>query len=237
MEKKVEELEAEVRRLLEEAEAVDAAEDALYGKGKRGDELPEEVRSRQTRLKKIREAMASLEAEAKEKADAKRDQIEQKQEALTKEGKKRRGKKPKGPSNKPDPKAQRNFTDSESRIMKDGATKSFEQAYNCQAAVDEKAQVIVATNVTQQANDKQQLEPLIEEIKSNTDENKPKKVSADSGYFSETNVEYLEEQQIDGFIATNRQKHSEKPEPAQCGRIPKDATKQKRMARKLRTKI
>jgi hypothetical protein len=108
--------------------------------------------------------------------------------------------------------------------------------------IDEKAQVIVATNVTQQANDKQQLEPLIEEIKSNTDENKPKKVSADSGYFSETNVEYLEEQQIDGFIATNRQKHSdssdksEKPEPAQCGRIPKDATKQKRMARKLRTK-
>jgi transposase len=236
MEKKAEELEAQVKRLLEEAQAADAAEDALYGKGRRGDELPEELRSKQSRLNKIREAMASLEAEAKEQAEAKRKAIKAKDEELEKEGKKRRGKKPKDPSGKPEKKAQRNFTDPESRIMKDGATKSFEQCYNCQAAVDEKSQIIVATHVTQQANDKQQLEPLVEEIKSNLDGAKPKKISADNGYYSETNVAYLEAEGIDGFIATNRQKHSDKPVAAPRGRIPKDITTQERMARKLRTK-
>jgi transposase len=236
MEKKAEELEAQVKRLLEEAQAADAAEDALYGKGRRGDELPEELRSKQSRLNKIREAMASLEGEAKEQAEAKRKAIKAKDEELEKEGKKRRGKKPKDPSGKPEKKAQRNFTDPESRIMKDGATKSFEQCYNCQAAVDEKSQIIVATHVTQQANDKQQLEPLVEEIKSNLDGAKPKKISADNGYYSETNVAYLEAEGIDGFIATNRQKHSDKPVAAPRGRIPKDITTQERMARKLRTK-
>ena len=236
MEKKAEELEAEVKRLLEEAETVDANEDALYGKGKRGDELPEELRSRQSRLRKIREAMKSLEAEAKEQADAKREAIKAKEQELKKEGRKRKGKKPKEPSDKPDKKAQRNFTDPESRIMKDGASKSFEQCYNCQAAVDEKSQIIVATHVTQQANDKQQLKPLVEGIKTNTGGEKPKKISADNGYFSETNVAYLEDEEIDAFIATKRQKHSEKPVTAPRGPVPKDATVQERMARKLRTK-
>ena len=139
MEKKAEELEAEVKRLLTEAQAVDDAEDAKYGKGKRGDELPKELRFKQDRLKKIKEAMKSLEQEAKAKADAKRHQIQQKEQALQREGKKRKGKKPKEPCVKPEPKAQRNFTDPDSRIMKDGASKSFEQAYNCQVAVDEKS--------------------------------------------------------------------------------------------------
>jgi transposase len=156
--------------------------------------------------------------------------------SVQKEGTKRKGKKPKDPSNKPDSRAQRNFTDAESRIMKDGASKSFEQAYNCQVAVDEESQIIVATNVTQQANDKQQLEPLVEEIKKNTDEQTPEKLSADNGYFSEPNVAYLEGEGIDGYIATGRQKHGDVPQSAGCGRIPKDATRLERMARKLRTK-
>jgi len=236
MENKAEELEAEVKQLLEQAESTDAAEDALYGKGRRGDELPRELRFKQSRLRKIREAMASLEAEAKEQAEAKRQAIRDKEESLQEQGRKRKGKKPKDPSDTPEKKAQRNFTDPESRIMKDGATKSFEQCYNCQAAVDEANQIIVATHVTQQANDKQQLEPLVEEIKDNTDGAKPKKVSADSGYYSETNVTYLETERIDSFIATGRQKHSDKPVAAPRGRIPKDATVQERMARKLRTK-
>ena len=236
MEKKAEELEAEVKRLLTEAQAVDDDEDAKYGTGKRGDELPDELRFKQDRLKKIKEAMKSLETEAKAKADTKRQEIKQKEQSLQKEAKKRRGKKPKEPSDKPEPKAQRNFTDPESRIMKDGASKSFEQSYNCQAGVDEESQIIVATNVTQQTNDKQQLKPLVEEIKNNTDGDTPEKVSADSGYFSETNVEYLEAEGIEGFIATGRQKHGDVPEAAKRGRIPKDATKQERMSRKLRTK-
>jgi len=236
MEAKAEELEAEVKRLLTQAQSVDDAEDVKYGKGKRGDELPKELRFKQERLKKIKEAMKSLEAEAKAKADAKRKEIRLKEQALQSEGKKRKGKKPKEPSDKPEPKAQRNFTDPESRIMKDGASKSFEQAYNCQAAVDEEAQIIVATNVTQETNDKQQLKPVVEKIKKNTVGDKPKKASADSGYFSEKNVEYLEDESIDGYIATSRQKHSDPPECSACGRIPKNATKQERMARKLRTK-
>ncbi len=236
MEKKAEELEGEVKRLLAEAQAVDDAEDARYGKDKRGDELPKELRFKQNRLRKIKEAMESLEADSKAEADGKREEIRLKEQTLEKEGRKRKGKKPKDPSDKPEPKAQRNFTDPESRIMKDGASKSFEQAYNCQAAVDEESQIIVATNVTQQANDKQQLEPLVEEIKKNADGETPEKLSADSGYFSESNVEYLEVEGVDGYIATNRQKHGDVPELAGCGRIAKDATKQERMTRKLRTK-
>jgi transposase len=236
MEKKAEELEGEVKRLLAEAQAVDDAEDARYGKDKRGDELPKELRFKQDRLRKIKEAMKSLEADSKAEADGKREEIRLKEQTLEKEGRKRKGKKPKDPSGKPEPKAQRNFTDPESRIMKEGASKSFEQAYNCQAAVDEESQIIVATNVTQQANDKQQLEPLVEEIKKNTDGETPEKLSADNGYFSESNVEYLEGEGVDGYIATNRQKHGDAPELAGCGRIVKDATKQEGMTRKLRTK-
>jgi len=233
---KAEELEAEVKRLLEQAESADAAEDALYGKGRRGDELPEELRFKQSRLRKIREAMASLEQEAKEQAEAKRQAIKDKEQSLQEEGRKRKGKKPEEPSDRPEDKAQRNFTDPESRIMKDGATKSFEQCYNCQAAVDEANQIIVGTYVTQQANDKQQLEPLVEEIKDNTDGAKPKKISADNGYYSEPNAAYLEAEGIDGYLATGRQKHSEQPAGGGRGRIPKRATVQERMARKLRTK-
>lgn len=236
MEKKAEELEGEVKRLLADAQAVDDAEDARYGKDKRGDELPKELRFKQDRLRKIKEAMKSLEADSKAEAGVKREEIRLKEQTLEKEGRKRKGRKPKDPSDKPGPKAQRNFTDPESRIMKDGASKSFEQAYNCQAAVDEESQIIVATNVTQQANDKQQLEPLVEEIKKNADGEMPEKLSADNGYFSESNVEYLEGEGVDGYIATNRQKHGDAPELAGCGRIAKDATKQERMTRKLRTK-
>ena len=236
MEKKAEELEAEVKHLLTEAQAIDDAEDAKYGKGKRGDELPKDLRFKQDRLRKIKEAMKSLEQQAKVEADAKREEIRQKELSLEKEGSKRKGKKPKEPTDDPDSKAQRNFTDPESRIMKDGASKSFEQAYNCQAAVDDKSQIIVATNVTQQTNDKQQVEPMVETIKENTGGETPKKFSADTGYFSETNIEYLEGEEIDSYVATGRYKHGDPPEPSPRGRIPKDLTKKERMARKLRTK-
>jgi transposase len=235
MEQKAAELREEVERLLAEAERVDAEEDTHFGKGRRGDELPEELRFKQSRLTKIEQAMAELEAEAKAQADAQRQAQREKEEALAREGQKRRGPKPKEPDDKPKPEAQRNFTDPESRIMKDGASKSFEQAYNCQAVVDETAQVIVATNVTQESNDKKQVKPLIENLKQNTGGEKPSKVSADSGYFSESNIAYFQDEKIDEYIATGRLKHSEQPPPAPRGRIPKHATTKERMARKLRT--
>src|SRR5208282_1878410 len=119
------------------AARVDAEEDALYGKGKRGDELPEELARRDSRLRKIREAKAALEAEVKAEAVRARLADRAKKEAET--GKKTPGRPPQMPNPeeaKPEPKAQRNFTDPDSRIMKDGATKEFVQGYNAQAAVD-----------------------------------------------------------------------------------------------------
>jgi transposase len=228
MKEKLPELEAEVAQLLAEAEAVDVAEDAQYGQGRRGDELPEELRFRQRRLEKIRQAKAALEAEARAEAQGK-------SEAKSPDGAEAQAEgsaEPKLPAEK----AQRNFTDPDSRIMRDGATKSFEQSYNCQAAVDDQAQVIVAAQVTQKANDKQQVKPLVEQMKTNLGEAKPRVVSADAGYFSEDNVKYLESEAIEPYVATGRQKHGAVEPVAPRGRIPSGATVQDRMARKLRTK-
>lgn len=233
MEKKVAQLEAEVAELLRRAESADAEEDALYGKGKRRDELPEELRHKESRLRKIKDAMRALEREAEDKAKA---QARRDEKRSRKRGnRKRRGRKRHEDSVKPDSKAQRNFTDPDSRLMVNGATKSFEQSYNCQAAVDDKAQVIVATNVTQEANDKRQVEPMVGKLKENTGGRKPGKLSADSGYFSEDNVIDLEDEGIDAYIATGRQNHGEKPLAAPRGRIPGSATVKERMSRKLRT--
>ena len=138
------------------------------------------------------------------------------------------------PDEEPESKAQRNFTDSESRIMKDSATGGWVQGYNAQAAVDEASQIIVAADVTQEANDKRQLEPMVEQVKGNTNAT-PKVLSADNGYYSESNVEYLQREGIDGHIATGRSKHGESPPPPPRGRIPKSATPRERMERKLRT--
>ena len=225
---KIAETERTVKELLERAEQVDDAEDRRYGKGRRGDELPENLRLRKKRLETLRQAKAALEERAKQKARAE-GRLDENDKP-----KPSRGKKPKNPPGVPKDKDQINFTDPDSRIMKDGATKSFEQSYNCQIAVDDKAQVIVATDVTQAANDKQQVKPMVEQIKSNTGET-PRKISADSGYFSEDNIEHLKEQNIDAYIATSRQRHSAAKQATPRGRIPKNVNVQGRMQRKLRT--
>ena len=113
-------------------------------------------------------------------------------------------------------------------------SKNFVQGYNCQAAVDKEAQLVVATHVTQAPNDKQQFVPLIDTIRVNTDGLLPKIISADSGYFSESNCDIAKAEQIEAFIATGKQKHGEEVLSPR-GRIPKDATIKQRMARKLRT--
>lgn len=229
MKEKITELEAQVAELLAEAEAVDAAEDAQYGKGRRGDELPEELRFRQQRLEKIRQAKAALEAEA-------RTEEQRRPEGAANSQQDAEASAESSAQAEPAEKAQRNFTDPQSRIMRDGATKSFEQSYNCQAAVDSQAQVIVAAQVTQQANDKQQIKPLTEQMKANLGGAKPRVISADAGYFSEENVNYLESEKIDPFVATGRQKHGTAESAVPRGRIPSCATVRERMARKLRTK-
>ena len=144
-----EKLEAEVQALLAEAARIDAEEDGKYGKGKRGDELPEELARRESRLAKIREAKAALEGEAREAAKKKQAEVEarlrERERQEEERGRKLGGRPPQAPDPeqaKPEPKAQRNFTDPDSRIMKDGATKEFVQGYNAQAAVDSQAQVM-----------------------------------------------------------------------------------------------
>jgi len=219
MQRKADELQAEIARLLAEAEATDAAEDARYGRGKRGDELPEELRFRERRLRKIQEAKQALEEEARKEAEAKPSAAG----------------KPEGATVRPKSKAQRNFTDPDSRVMKDGATKAFEQAFNGQVAVDSKYQVILAAGVTQECNDKHQVESMVERLKANLSGLRPKRMSLDNGYYSDENVEFLRRERIDAYIATGRLKHGEAPPPAPRGRIPKGLTTKERMARKLRT--
>jgi hypothetical protein len=139
---------------------------------------------------------------------------------------------------KPKDKDQYNFTDPESRIMK-GAD-GFVQAYNAQAAVEPDLQLIVGQTVTQAANDKQQLMPLVEVIEQQSGQ-RPEEVLADSGYCSEQNLEALEsvsnpERRIEGYVATERKKHGEHREPCPKGPLPKDATRVDHMRRKLKTK-
>ncbi|MDY7033978.1 MAG: transposase [Thermodesulfobacteriota bacterium] len=123
----------------------------------------------------------------------------------------RKGRPPK-PSSKTSPdKKQRNFTDPDSRIMKDSTKKGFEQCYNCQSIVDEKAQIIVASQVTQQENDKEQVKPMIEAIIKNTGGKKPKRLSADAGYFSEDNCKTLAKAEVDAYVATNKKPHGKYP--------------------------
>jgi hypothetical protein len=207
-------LKAEIEALLKQAEATDTAEDAQYGKGKRGDELPVELARRESRLKKIAQAKAELEQEAREKAERERAEAEAKlakrREHEEQTGKKMRGRAPKVPDPEqaqPEAKAQRNFTDADSRIMPDGANKgSFVQGYNAQAAVDSKAQIIVAAEVTQETTDNGQLLPMLDQVKQNMGR-APDAASADAGYWSEANVTDESVAGIDLHIATGRDKH------------------------------
>src|SRR2546425_2388188 len=234
-------LEAEVKALLQEAARMDAEEDRKYGKGKRGDELPAELARRETRLAKIREAKAALEREAREQTEKEKARVEarlkerEKQEA--ERGRKSGGRSPQAPDPEqaqPEPKAQRNFTDPDSRIMKDTATKEFVQAYNVQAAVDSHAQVIVAAAVTQEENDKKQLVPMLEQVKVLTGSTL-EQATADSGYFSEANVTDPKLEGIDLLVAPDGQKHGEEVPVATGSPPPETSGVAEQMRYKLRT--
>ncbi len=203
MKKREAELQAEVDRWLAAAEAADADEDAIHG-SKRGDEMPAWVADKTKRLEKIRAAKEALEAEAKAAADEERCiQAEAAKKRLT-EGCKKNGKSPAPPSDEPDPKAQRNFTDAESRILK--TKDGYIQGYNAQAAVDGTAQIIVSHGLTASMSDHGQLVPLVDGIEANLGR-RPKEASADSGYLSEANLAALHGRGIVPYIATGRAKH------------------------------
>ena len=132
----------------------------------------------------------------------------------------------------PEDKAQYNFTDPESRIMK-GAD-GFVQAYNAQVVVEEGCQLIVAQAVTQEANDKKQTVPMVKAIKEQAGQT-PTQLLADSGYCSDENLKHFEKKPIDVYIATGRQKHG-KSDPCKRGPLPQGATRVDKMTRKLQTK-
>lgn len=234
-------LQAEVDDLLADAEATDVAEDDKFGPDDRDDDLGAEMARREQRLVKIRRAKADLEADTARRAgaDAARknwhntashdgittEQREEDTAAAADEAA--------AAATVPD-KAQRNFTDPDSRIMKtsDG---SFHYCYNAQTAADETHQVIVATSLSNRSADCPEFVSLLDDITTNC-ATAPGQIVADAGYFSEDNIAAADQRDVDVLIATGRLKHGEQPPPAPRGRIPTDATVKDRMARKLRTK-
>jgi hypothetical protein len=225
----VERLQQEIDELLTQAEAVDEAEDNQLG-DHRGDELPDELSRRQSRLKKIEQAKTALEKQAREKAEAHVAKMEA-------EGRQHRTNVEEAV---PDPKAQRNFTDPESKIMKT-SNKGFDQSGNAQAVANE-AQIIVCADVTDQANDSRQALPMTEQTLANLNEievtDPVKALTMDAGYFSEENMTELDSNdRINNlFIATGRQKHNERVPSSPKGRPAKNQTAKQKMARRLRTK-
>ena len=234
-------LRAQVAELLARAEATDAAEDEMERQGY-SDKLPQELATREGRLKKIAEAKAALEAEARQKAEQKKAQAEarivERQQQEEETGKKIGGRPPQVPDPeqaKPENSAQRNFTDPDSRIMADGANKgSFVQAYNAQIAVDAEAQIIVAADVTQQVNDKQQLAPMFEQVEKNTGA-KPVAGSADNGYWTPEQIADKRVEGIDLHVATGRDKHGASEENSSSADPVKAATALEQMKQKLQT--
>jgi transposase len=171
-------LKQEVRQWFAQAQASDEQEDRQHGVQRRGDELPEWVADKQRRIAKIREAKAALEAEARAAGKA-----------------------------APQAKAQRNFTDPQSRIMRKSGNE-YVQAYNAQAAVDSKDQVIVGCSLSNSATDVQQLPSILKQIKQNTGR-QAQEFSADAGYCCEGNLAVLARHHVDAYIATGRQRHSQ----------------------------
>ncbi len=234
-------LKKEVEKMLREAEEKDAQEDALYGKGRRGDELPQELAQREGRLARLREAKAQLEQQAQEKAAVQEAKIKARREEEQATGEKKRGRKLKEPDKNPDPKkAKANFTDIDSRIMK--TRNGHLQGYNAQAVVT-KEQIIVAAEVTQQQNDVQQLHPMLDKAKQElVAAGVTKKVGvvlADAGYYSERNVLEADPSGPELLLATkksHKQRQAMKDKRCPRGRIPNSATVRERMERKLLTK-
>ena len=213
MEEAEKRLRKEVQELLKQAQAADEEEDKRYGRERSGEELPEELQRRETRIARIQEAKKVLEERAREKAES---ENKDHKEA------------------KPEPKAQYNFTDPESRILK--GPDGFVQGYNTQIAVEPLFQLVVGQTVTQAANDKQQMVPLIEAIEEQSGQ-RPEEVVADSGYCSDENLKYLTKRKMEGFVATGKQKHGQRKQACKRGPLPRGAGRVERMERKLETKV
>jgi transposase len=238
-------LRAEIDQLLNQAQEVDAQDDALLGT-RSGDDLPEEMRRRQDRLAMIEAAMKRLEAEAQAMADAERQRRGEAEAERQRTGTKRRGREPGPIVEIPAEKAQTNFTEPELSIMKT-ANKGWDCCGNAQASVDDGCQIILACDVTAECNDKQQAEPMAQATRDHLDRagiapvpdetgaRQPIPAALDTGYFSAAAVAALEREGFDPYIATERQRHhSATPTAAQESAAPPTTAKEKMQA-KLKT--
>jgi transposase len=196
-------LRSEIRKLTQAAREQDDIDDKMFGPDFRGDELPQELSNRKTRLQTIQAAKKRLEerkaaeAEAKRVAEAKAKETESKSERVL-----------------PQPRDQENFTDPDSRIMPT-AGKSFEQSYNAQVAVDAKAQIVVAASVSQSPKDMGLLLPIVNAAFENTQQI-PKRVLADAGYRNERDLDSLNALGIDGYVSIGREGKATRPPSAAC---------------------
>ncbi len=245
MTKEVGRLRAEIDALLKQAQEVDADDEAALG-ARRGDELPEELRRREDRLATIEAAMKRLEAEAKVAADAERQSREEAEAERQRTGTKRRGREPGPIVESPAEKAQTNFTDAELSIMQT-ANKGWEYCGNAQASVDGACQIILACDVTDQCNDKQQAEPMAQATRAEldaagiapaADETGARPLipaALDTGYFSAAAVAALEQEGFDPYIATERQRHHTATTATTASAVSSPARAKERMRAKLGT--
>ena len=204
--------------------------------------IEDEIALREQRLANLAEAKAVLEARAQERYEAELAEYEAKQhereEKSRKTGRKPRGRKPKPPQPGPRDKDQYNFTDPDSRIMKNNTNNGFDQHYNVQVAVEQESLLIVAPSLSNHPNDKKEAEPTLGAISPKV--GKPKAAALDCGYFSKTNIAALEKLGIDAYIATGREPHhkswrtffEQMPDPPS-----EDASPKVKMAYKLQTEI
>jgi len=213
-------LRKEIRALTARAAKRDAVEDVEFGPDFRGDELPEELRRREDRIARIRQAKRRLEAR-------KRDEAKVGERKEDDDPPKQGGRRRKHALGKPKPKDQENFTDPESRIMKDGSG-AFQQCYNAEVGVDGHERLIVAASVQQSASDAPALIPIVDQAKKNVGR-RAQMVLADAGYASEANLKALERRRITGYMALGREKKATRT-------LNPKAHATRRMAAKLRTK-
>jgi transposase len=217
-------LAAEVRDWLDRAAAADAAEDANHGADRRGDETPDWAADKQRRLERIRAAKAQLEAEAKAGAEA-----QDAEGPGPSSGMQERGARKRAPSDTPPDKAQRNFTDPDSRIMPSGG--GFIAGYNGQIAVDAARQIIVAQRLSANPADFAALVPLVDQIKANLGR-KAREVSADTGFATEANLAALAQRRVTPYLSPGRIRHGETDPVA--GRVLKHKPLMQAMADKIR---
>lgn len=234
-------IESEVKRMLAEAEAKDAEEDKLYGKGQRGDELPAELQDRGKRLARLKDCRARLEQERAEKIGHQKEKIKARQKQDSERGQKQRGCRPKEPDAVIRAAARANVTDPDSRIMK--TRSGYAQGYNGQALAAE-GQIIIAAELTLEENDVKQLSPMIKKAEENmaaweSNDETIGVVLADAGYCSDTNMENERPEGPEYIIATKKdwkQRQALRETEPPRGRIPEKLSLRERMQRKLLTK-